>query len=235
MVNKIKDGEVIETDDKTVKGEEKFHVRDHKIKGVRDNKWLWPKGEKKRWETYIQKWNDSHSYKFFDRVKNFDVAVVLGGNFGLDIRGYVQRGFKFVYVFEPNHENFYTLCRNTADLNNVFKFHATLNDEPGICQLIDNEKVLINEKTINIPNIATIPMITIDSLNLWECDLIQLNAGNREREILIGAYDTIIKHRPVIIIENKDFDTLDYMRYIKYVTLGTSEENTIWIHSNPNV
>ena len=47
-----------------------------------------------------------------------------------------------------------------------------------------------------------IPMVTIDSLNV-NCDLIQLDVEGFEENALKGAYLTIERCKPVIIIEQK--------------------------------
>ena len=47
-------------------------------------------------------------------------------------------------------------------------------------------------------------MITIDSMNLDKCDMIQLDVENYEFETLIGARETINKYHPLIVMENGD-------------------------------
>jgi FkbM family methyltransferase len=237
---KPKTGRIVVADQKVISGEGKFHIRDHPVKGIRYHKWVWPEKDKEGWEGPIQNWNNSHSAKYFEHLTKYEVVVTAGAECGIHCRGYAERGFKAIYAFEPDANNFYALSRNTVGLDNVYKFNAALGKKPGSCGMVFNQHNAgghqIDRGSLNKPNTgATIPMLTIDLLNLWECDLIQLDVEGWELEVLIGAYNTIKEFRPVVISENKSKELISYMNNHGYVDAGRSEADTIWIHSNPNV
>jgi hypothetical protein len=58
-----------------------------------------------------------------------------------------------------------------------------------------------------------IPMMSIDSLCLNECDLIALDVEGFEQQALEGAKQTILKYKPVIIAER--FNTPEQQMYMK--------------------
>ena len=51
--------------------------------------------------------------------------------------------------------------------------------------------------------------VMIDDLNLWACDLIQLDVEGFEHKALKGAEHTIRRFRPTIVLEEKDLPHLD--------------------------
>jgi hypothetical protein len=71
----------------------------------------------------------------------------------------------------------------------------------GYCKSVDGEAE--NWGAMQIEEAQEgIPMVTIDSLGV-DCDLIQLDVEGFEENALKGAYQTIQRCKPVIIIEQK--------------------------------
>jgi FkbM family methyltransferase len=127
------------------------------------------------------------------------VCVQAGGNVGvyplaLDLE------FDFVFTFEPDADNWDCLCRNVKSPG-VIKRNAALGAELGWCGVhrIDADNCG-SHKTL--PGSA-IPMQTIDSLNLGQCDLIWLDIEGAEADAIKGALATIEKFSPIIVLEEK--------------------------------
>jgi hypothetical protein len=57
-----------------------------------------------------------------------------------------------------------------------------------------------------------IPMMSIDSLNLMECDLIALDVEGFEMNALQGAKNTILKYKPTIIAER--FNSIEQQKFM---------------------
>ena len=48
----------------------------------------------------------------------------------------------------------------------------------------------------------TVPLVTIDDLNLPQCDFMKIDVEGMERKVLFGARKTIRRHQPVLYVEN---------------------------------
>ena len=128
-----------------------------------------------------------------------EIAVQAGGNCGIFPR-YLADKFKFVYTFEPEGENFNCLVNN-ATAGNIIKFQAALGTSHHVpVGLVYDPK---NAGGHHVSLNGIIPVMSVDSLNLPACDLLQLDIEGFEYFALKGAEETIKKYSPVIMIEHK--------------------------------
>jgi FkbM family methyltransferase len=154
-----------------------------------------------------------------NRCSNRRTMIQAGGNTGLYALEY-SKFFENVYTFEPEVINFYCLMLNTRNTNNIFKFQACLgyNSQPVSLNIKKNlhrtwkikdsitdkvtEKIQgANTGGFYVKGEGNIPVISIDSLNLQNVDLIHLDIEGFEGHALLGAMQTIIKFRPIIVVE----------------------------------
>jgi len=136
--------------------------------------------------------------EWLQHVSGRSVCVQAGGNCGL-FPSKLACFFDAVYTAEPDHENFACLAIN-CPAPNVYAFRAAFGAKPGTIGLHFTES---NAGGHYIEGKGTIPVITIDSLNLPDCDLIALDVEGAELIALQGAEQTVKRHRPVIITEDK--------------------------------
>lgn len=128
-----------------------------------------------------------------------DIAIQAGGNCGIFPR-YLSKKFKYVYTFEPEGENFFCLVNN-APQKNIIKLQAAIgNKNTSSMGLMYMPK---NCGGFHLQDSGLIPVISLDSLNLPACDLLQLDIEGYELFALNGAEKTINKFSPVIMIEHK--------------------------------
>lgn len=108
-----------------------------------------------------------------------------------------------VIAFEPQLKLFAELSENIKlnDLTNVFPFRHAIGN-------FQNKKIEMNPATELSEGSTSIgsggdlvTMITLDSINLSNVSLIKIDVEGFENEVLDGAKQTIMKNRPVIIIE----------------------------------
>lgn len=137
--------------------------------------------------------------------QNRKVMVQAGGNAGYFLRKYAAE-FQTVYTFEPDPINFLCLSLNTILTDNVIKFQACLGDTHQLVSIKNQHfhdtggiHITPNEEIEN--TYRSIPTMTIDDLNLDECNLIQLDVEGYEYYALKGAEKTIEKFKPVICVE----------------------------------
>lgn len=121
-----------------------------------------------------------------------------GGNVGSYALKF-SNSFETVYVFEPNYENFKCLALNTAEKENIFPFRSALGNTPGQISMVNTNSD--NCGTFQVKGPGTIPLLTIDSLNLADVDCIHLDIEGYELPALMGAIQTIKRCKPLLVVE----------------------------------
>ena len=202
------------------------------IEGI-EEPWLWIKGDGGpgtdggAWVGPREDWIHSHSQKFFTRVKKFDVVIQAGGNLGIYPRLLASR-FKTVYTFEPDPLNFHCLVNN-CQLDNIVKINAALGTECGPCRLIRNRRENVGMHRVEENKFGTTMMLSIDSLNFEQCDMICLDTEGFEEQIIEGALETIRQFGPVITAENKNGSNIEpWLKDIGYEIVDQSVSDTIF-------
>lgn len=131
-------------------------------------------------------------------IEDGQSVLEFGGEYGAHTLWFAQAvGEKGkVYVAEPRRLLFQQLCANVAinQLTNVYTHsrwlgradtQAALSSLPGGVVLEDEE-----DETVNT--------VTLDSLDLESLDLLKVNLPGSLIDLLLGAAETIRKHRPII-------------------------------------
>jgi FkbM family methyltransferase len=109
-----------------------------------------------------------------------------------------------IYAFESSIIMHQILEKNIKDKgfsSNIRIFNYVIGHKNGIATLSKKDKY-INIGGLYIKQEDEVKMITIDSLNLTHCDLININVENEEY-ILLGAIKTINKLHPCIKFKNE--------------------------------
>ena len=130
-------------------------------------------------------------------VDNFDVCVQAGGNVGLWPK-ILSKTFKQIYTFEPHPDNWACFKENVTE-KNVKAYNAALG-QSGWVSMVGEDK---NCGAYQVEEGGDIPVFSVDSLQLDECDLIYLDIEGFELTALKGAVFTIAKFHPVIVVEDK--------------------------------
>lgn len=166
---------------------------------LKDNKWYWPKKDEGSWEG--QNRNIDLVNQVMPYVKGNQVMVQAGGNCGYILSTFVDK-FETIYTFEPDSTNFYCLNNNVTE-DNVIKIQSCL----GYDKLPVSVKDLVRPDRpmdiggVHVSGTGNIPTISIDSLNLRACNLIQFDIEGYELKAIIGSVETIEKYKPVLCIE----------------------------------
>lgn len=173
-------------------------------------------------ENHFTQYGDSiHEYQKRDReaayayVKQWRRALDVGANVGIFSRDFATR-FQEVVAFEPMPR-----VRECLNLNvpaNVRVEPHAIADEPGVLQMYPTAKnsggsFICNHPQVMVPEEATlkpnrsleVEVRSIDSFEFDAVDLIKLDIQGAEYSALVGARETIIRHRPVLMVEEKGF------------------------------
>jgi len=215
---------------------DKVEIRDVEVDG--ETNWYWIKGDTGCFNGASDDWVGFHKEKYFTHVKNFDTIVTAGTNCGMYVRFYAKK-FKHVYAFEPEPIAFYCMV-NSNPVDNVVKMNCALGHGHGIVGIHrtppGGPELNVGMNVIqNATEEFKIPMITIDSLGLQACDLLQLDLEGFEIYALQGAKNTILKYKPVIAAErfNKPEDK-QFMAELGYRYVDQSNFDAIYIPSDIN-
>jgi FkbM family methyltransferase len=117
-----------------------------------------------------------------------------------------------VYSFEPRREIFDILTKNIElnNLGNVTAFNAAVSDElsnVGLSSLSHSDDAnlgglaLYDSPFVSGNGDYSVKVVSIDSLDIDQVDLIKIDVEGMEDSVLNGAVETIKKHRPIIFAE----------------------------------
>lgn len=206
---------------------------------IKDGKWIWPANDVNSWKGQNEH-KDLYSV-ILPYVKNKGIMVQAGGNCGFILSTFVDY-FDFIYTFEPDTLNFYCLSQNvTAD--HVFKMQACLGETNGTTrvQQLDRGSESHDIGGVHVAGEGYLPLISIDSLNLPGCDLLQLDIEGFELKALKGAVNTITKYKPVLCVElcekwlnrygDTSTDVIGFIESLGYKQIDSEGVDRIFIHS----
>lgn len=206
---------------------------------IRDG-WFWPKIDENSWK-YQNEFNDL-VHKVMPYVENTRCMIQAGGNCGYILKTFVHH-FETVYTFEPDPVNFYCLTNNVLD-ERVVKIQACLGNKRE--QVSTKQLVRENRPNdtggVHVAGSGYTPTVIIDDLNLGCCDLIQLDVEGYELQALLGARETISKHKPVLCIEfcekwlnrydNSSDELLKYLGDLGYTEVDNYGVDKIFVCKN---
>jgi FkbM family methyltransferase len=205
-------------------------------------------------------WEGSICSIIVDHIKNNSEFVDIGANIGLITLGVNQianergKSVKCFHGFECDIDNFSCLKKNTDLLqNNVKIYPFALADKNQLCLMSVNEynrgcNFIYNtqsEGSIKNYSYPFIPKnnhyekkcfglsIPLDDIHYQFSDIsvIKIDVEGFEYFVLLGAKQTILKYKPVIIIEiwdvNKDLIFEVFDNIFKYKIIHINEQNYI--------
>jgi FkbM family methyltransferase len=161
----------------------------------------------------------------FKYIENADTILDIGAHIGNHTIAYAKiNPAANIYSFEPQSKLFALLYENIID--NDIKNVTIMNNAVGneIKQTYMNSSIadgpnadtditydcdkLLNLGGLSLCDSSTtnvgeeVSMITIDSLNLQNCDYMKIDVEGAERMVIAGAANTIKKYKPIICYES---------------------------------
>jgi FkbM family methyltransferase len=140
--------------------------------------------------------------KSIDFVKEKKLALDIGANVGLWSRDLCQH-FTKVIAIEPITE-FCNCLKLNVPAKNLEILSLALGAEDTQVEMImtpeNTGHTHVNPQSIGQ---GSVKMCRLDSLNLPHIDYIKIDCEGYENYILIGAHQTIVRDRPIIVIEDK--------------------------------
>lgn len=159
----------------------------------------WAIEQKRSVLTYQQEQRD-YAYRF---VKDFRCAVDVGAHVGLFSMDFA-RNFTMVKSFEPMSDLRACLKRNVPQ--NVKIFESGLSDVQKVATIGQQSPGNTGDNGIGAPG-ETIVLNMLDSFLFKRVDLIKIDVQGHELNVLKGAENTLRRHKPVVILEEKALTT----------------------------
>jgi FkbM family methyltransferase len=143
-------------------------------------------------------------------VRPGDVVVDVGANIGAHTLQFAQLAGPTgeVHAFEPQRLVFQALCANMAlnSITNARCYPFAVGREPGTILVPFLEPSTVN----NFGGVSLIDrsagdrtaVTTVDALGLKTCRMIKIDVEGMEREVILGAEETIRRTRPYLYVEN---------------------------------
>lgn len=116
---------------------------------------------------------------------------------------YLSLAFEKVHAFEPNDLFAQCFARNVA-AKNVKLHRVALGDaERKIALEVDPENTGATHVRAGLE--GTIPMRRLDDFGFEVVDFLKVDVEGFEKQVLEGARQTLLRCRPVVIVEQKEF------------------------------
>jgi FkbM family methyltransferase len=130
------------------------------------------------------------------------LALDIGANVGLWSRD-LTHVFDRVIAFEPVSEFRDCLIKNVPAKNLEIRPYALGAEDTFIDMIITAENTGHSHVDISTMGHGTTPMYRLDSLELPKIDYIKIDCEGYENTILRGAQETIMRDRPIMVVEHK--------------------------------
>lgn len=199
--------------------------------------WTWvkedglPGSDGGAWIGPYNDWYNSHVSKCFSYVKKYDVVVQAGGALGMYPRLLAQK-FAVVYTFEPDPLNFYCLVNN-CQVDSIIKINAALGEKNEFVRIERAPLSNVGTHRVHVSDTGRMPVMSIDSFNFTDCDMIMLDVEGYEYNVIKGAIKTIEKFKPVIVAEFTGCENvLELIGQFGYKQIDQSVSDLIFVTEN---
>lgn len=136
---------------------------------------------------------------------NRSVAIDVGGCYGLTANQLAEH-FDIVHSFEPHPETYKCLSLNAVP--NVYTYQTGVSDVAGEKLLYyrrNDGRSSYEQPRAGVEHSVSTEVKTLDSFKFDSVGLIKYDIEGHEEKALKGSLQTIIKNKPVLIIESKAY------------------------------
>lgn len=174
-----------------------------------------------------------HRAAALKHVRQWRVAVDIGAHVGLWAKDLAER-FEQVVAFEPIPLHRDCFARNVT-APNVYLHSVALGDAAGKVAM-DWDGANTGHTRVKEGAAGDVTVQTLDMFHgLPACDFIKVDAEGYEAKILRGARETILRHRPVINVEQKrwvypgehQYSAIEYLASLGMVQLDRVSDDIV--------
>ena len=146
-----------------------------------------------------------HIDRCFYHIKNRKhTAIDVGGHCGF-WSFYLGGNFKKVYAFEPV-EIFRECFKKNIPHGNVELLPVALGNENGFVSMnVELENTGATHVSSNTNDLNKVELKKLDYYELTDVDFIKIDVEGYENQVVLGAKETLLRNKPIIIVEQKGF------------------------------
>ena len=146
-----------------------------------------------------------HIDRCFYHIKNRKhTAIDVGGHCGF-WSFYLGGNFKKVYAFEPV-EIFRECFKKNIPHGNVELLPVALGNENGFVSMnVELENTGATHVSSNTNDLNKVELKKLDDYELTNVDFIKIDVEGYENQVVLGAKETLLRNKPIIIVEQKGF------------------------------
>ncbi|MDA1284769.1 MAG: FkbM family methyltransferase [Proteobacteria bacterium] len=175
--------------------------------------WWLPK-ENQHFEGYFSKsiqvgdkrlYQPQHIDRCFHYIKNRkQTAINVGGHCGF-WSFYLGGNFKKVYAFEPV-EIFRECFKKNIPHENVELLPVALGNENGFVSMnVELENTGATHVSNKTDDLNKVELKKLDEYEFNDIDFIKIDVEGYENQVVLGAKETLLRNKPIIIVEQKGF------------------------------
>lgn len=181
--------------------------------------WL-PDGD--TWYKWSDNWELEEYNEVMQHISEKNVAIDIGAHVGLWSNRLVK-DFKHVHCFEPLEKHIECWHKNvTKEFNNVDLYNVALSNIEGtntlnVCTINSGMSTFTPKEYTNVGKWSKVEVKTkpLDSYDFDKIDFIKIDVEDHEYKLLLGAKETIKKHKPVLYIEVADPEAIQFLESLK--------------------
>ena len=146
-----------------------------------------------------------HIDRCFHHIKNRKhTAIDIGGHCGF-WSFYLGGNFKKVYAFEPV-EIFRECFKKNIPHGNVELLPVALGNENGFVSMnVELENTGATHVSSNTNDLNKVELKKLDDYELTNVDFIKIDVEGYENQVVLGAKETLLRNKQIIIVEQKGF------------------------------
>ena len=174
----------------------------------------WLPEEDQHFEGYFSKsiqvgdkrlYQPQHIDRCFHYIKNRKhTAIDVGGHCGF-WSFYLGGNFKKVYAFEPV-EIFRECFKKNIPHENVELLPVALGNENGFVSMnVELENTGATHVSNKTDGLNEVELKKLDDYEFTDVDFIKIDVEGYENQVILGAKETLLRNKPIIIVEQKGF------------------------------
>ena len=175
--------------------------------------------------------------------RSFRTAVDGGAHVGT-WSSHMAKKFELVIAFEPAPDTYACLLQNLADVHNVDFHPVALGAVRTNGRIVDDPSRAGNTgaRHLSMNGGGDVGVLPLDEFDLADLDFLKLDVEGYELHALRGAYETLRRCRPVVMIEAKNFRpprfnvdaeaATRYLQQIGYRQVAAARNDRVFTHAD---
>jgi FkbM family methyltransferase len=165
--------------------------------------------------------------KAMGHVRSNGTAIDVGAHIGIFSRR-MAKAFTLVHSFEPDAHNYACLVRNVSSWT-VRATYGAAGAQRGMGNVRVDAVANTGARGFESSSSGSVPMFAVDEFDYYGLGLMKIDTEGYEHRVLVGALETLKRHKPVLIIERPQEDSLNVLRLVGYRLVDVVGKDSIFV------